>query len=95
VRVYCHSTLLDPEVRLTVYNNKHPRDDPNTPAQEKDKKPSHRPHNPSPRDFYHYVCHPPHHNLLPLSPLFPDPLRKPPVGDLTISAKRRIIIAYK
>ena len=37
-----HSTSLDPEARLIVYsgNNKRPKDNPNTPAQEKDKKPS-------------------------------------------------------
>ena len=39
-----HSTPLDPEARLIVYsgNNKRPKDNPNTPAQEKDKKPSRR-----------------------------------------------------
>ncbi len=37
-----HSTPLDPEARLIVYsgNNKHPRDNPNTPTQQKDKKSS-------------------------------------------------------
>lgn len=48
-----HSTPLDPEARLVVYsgNNKHPRDNPNTPTQEKDKKPSRR------RAVYGYYSH--------------------------------------
>jgi hypothetical protein len=37
-----HATPLDPQARFIVYsgNHKHPRDNPNTPAQEKDRKPS-------------------------------------------------------